>query len=215
MRSISSAIISFVIFYIGLCLPKDERKQCMTRGCLFYLSFIMLIIAFTLMILGLWWNDDFRLRKVKYMEFYPTNEYREVTLQVGLNSVQLGNTDKLFSDGLEEDEYIYFDDSKGFCYEDGCVIGGTYDQTLKVLYSQWGFDHKFYVKRTEAKKIKLELTQEEISILSNGLICLIDNAYKAEKLTCETSIIKALDESVKIYQKLNQKICNSVSKMEW
>lgn len=41
------------------------------------------------------------------MEFYPTNEYREVTLQVGLNSVQLGNTDKLFSDGLEEDEYIY------------------------------------------------------------------------------------------------------------
>lgn len=88
------------------------------------------------------------------MEFYPTNEYREVTLQVGLNSVQLGNTDKLFSDGLEEDEYIYFDDSKGFCYEDGCVIGGTYDQTLKVLYSQWGFDHKFYVKRTEAKVIK-------------------------------------------------------------
>nr|UVY35637.1 MAG: hypothetical protein [Bacteriophage sp.]UWD57330.1 MAG: hypothetical protein [Bacteriophage sp.]UWG79028.1 MAG: hypothetical protein [Bacteriophage sp.] len=53
MRSISSAIISFVIFYIGLCLPKDERKQRMTRGCLFCLSFIMLIIAFTLMILGL------------------------------------------------------------------------------------------------------------------------------------------------------------------
>ena len=49
------------------------------------------------------------------MEFYPTNEYREVTLQTGLNSVQLGNTDKLFSDGLEKDEYIYFDDSKGFC----------------------------------------------------------------------------------------------------
>lgn len=53
------------------------------------------------------------------MEFYPTNEYREVTLQTGLNSVQLGNTDKLFSDGLEKDEYIYFDDSKGFCDEHG------------------------------------------------------------------------------------------------
>lgn len=51
------------------------------------------------------------------MEFYPTNEYREVTLQVGLNSVQLGNTDKLFSDGLEEDEYIYFDDSKEYVTE--------------------------------------------------------------------------------------------------
>ena len=63
MRSISSAIISFVIFYIGLCSPKKERKQRMIRGCLFCLSFIMLIIAFTLMILGLWWNDDFRLKK--------------------------------------------------------------------------------------------------------------------------------------------------------
>lgn len=53
MRSVSSAIISFVIFYIGLCLPKKERKQHMTRGCLFCLSFIMLIIAIILMILGL------------------------------------------------------------------------------------------------------------------------------------------------------------------
>lgn len=90
----------------------------------------------------------------EYMQFYPTNEYREVTLQVGLNSVQLGNTDKLFSDGLEENEYIYFDDSKGFCYEDGCVIGGTYDKTLNVLHSlKWCFNHKFYVKRTESKKL--------------------------------------------------------------
>ena len=64
------------------------------------------------------------------------------------------------------------------------------------------------------RKNKLEFTPEEISILSNGLICLIDNAYRAEKLTCETSVIKALNESAEIYQKLNQKICNSVSRME-
>ena len=69
-------------------------------------------------------------------------------------------------------------------------------------------------KMNNNRKIKLELTPEEISILSNGLICLIDNAYKAEKLTCETSVIKALNESAEIYQKLNQKICNSVSRME-
>ena len=94
------------------------------------------------------------------MEFYPTNEYREVTLQTGLNSVQLGNTDKLFSDGLEEDEYIYFDDSKGFCYEDGCVIGGTYDKTLNVLHSlKWCFNHKFYVKKNKIEKQKEEARQ--------------------------------------------------------
>lgn len=63
-------------------------------------------------------------------------------------------------------------------------------------------------------EIKLELTSEEISILSNGLICLIDNVYRAEKLTYETSVIKALDELAEIYQRLNQKICDAVSGME-
>ena len=43
------------------------------------------------------------------MEFIPTNEYREISLQEGLNQVRLGNTDKLFSDGLDGDEYIYWD----------------------------------------------------------------------------------------------------------
>lgn len=82
------------------------------------------------------------------MEFIPTGEHREISLQEGLNQVQLGNTDKLFSDGLDGDEYIYWDDNKGFCYEDGCVIGGTFDQTLNVLYSlKWCLYHKFYIKK--------------------------------------------------------------------
>ena len=82
------------------------------------------------------------------MEFIPTNEYREISLQSGLNQVQLGNIDKLFSDGLDENEYIYWDNNKGFCYEDGCVIGGTFDQTLHVLHSLgWCWGHKFYIKK--------------------------------------------------------------------
>lgn len=82
------------------------------------------------------------------MKFIPTNEYREISLQEGLNQVQLGNTDKLFSDGLEEDEHIYWDHNKGFCYEDGCIIGGTYDQALNRMHSlKWCFHHKFYVKK--------------------------------------------------------------------
>ena len=48
------------------------------------------------------------------MEFISTNEHREISLQECLNQVQLGNTDKLFSDGLDTDEYIYFDHNKGF-----------------------------------------------------------------------------------------------------
>lgn len=84
------------------------------------------------------------------MEFTPTNEYREISLQEGLNQIQLGNANKLYSDGLEEDEYIYWDNNKGFCYEDGCVIGGTFDQTLDRLYAlKWCFHHKFYVKNNK------------------------------------------------------------------
>ena len=52
MRSVSSAIISFVIFYIGLCQSKKERKDRMIRGILFSISYMMLLAAFVLMIFG-------------------------------------------------------------------------------------------------------------------------------------------------------------------
>ena len=81
------------------------------------------------------------------MQFIPTKEYKEISLQEGLNQLQLGNVDKLYSDGLETEEYIYFDNSKGFCYEDGCIIGDTFDRVLHVLHSlKWCFSHKFYGK---------------------------------------------------------------------
>ena len=52
------------------------------------------------------------------MEFIPTDEYMEVSLQEGLNALQIGQTDKLFSDGLDDYEYICFDKEKGFCCND-------------------------------------------------------------------------------------------------
>lgn len=81
------------------------------------------------------------------MQFIPTKEYKEISLQEGLNQLQLGNIDKLYSDGLDAEEYIYFDNNKGFCYEDGCIIGDTFERTLYVLYSlKWCFSSKFYRK---------------------------------------------------------------------
>lgn len=82
------------------------------------------------------------------MQFIPTDDYREVSMYAGLNAIQIGNADKLYSDGLDANEYIYFDHVKGFCYEDGYSIGGTYDQTVDILHSlKWCFSHKFYVKK--------------------------------------------------------------------
>ena len=84
------------------------------------------------------------------MEFVPTDEYIKVSLQEGLNALQIGRTDKLFSDGLDDYEYIYFDKEKGFCYEDNCVIGSTFDQTLDRLHSVgWCFKHNFFIKEGE------------------------------------------------------------------
>lgn len=82
------------------------------------------------------------------MEFIPTNEYIEISLQEGLNALQIGQADKLFSDGLDNYEYIYFNPKKGFCYEDNCVIGLTFNQTLIRLQSVgWCYKHKFFIRR--------------------------------------------------------------------
>lgn len=82
------------------------------------------------------------------MQFIPTDDYREVSMYAGLNAIEIGNTDKLYSDGLDANEYIYVDPVKGFCYEDGCIIGGTYDQTVDTLHAlKWCFHYKFYVKK--------------------------------------------------------------------
>lgn len=80
------------------------------------------------------------------MIFEATNEFKEVSLEEGLNLLQLNKASKLYSDGLDENEYITFN-SQGFCYEDGCVIGSTVNGVLKTLLSlKWVLYHKFYVK---------------------------------------------------------------------
>ena len=38
----------------------------------------------------------------------------KVSLREGLNTLQIGKTVKLFSDGLDNHEYIYFDKEKGW-----------------------------------------------------------------------------------------------------
>lgn len=81
------------------------------------------------------------------MIFEATEEYKEVSLVEGLSLLQLNKVSKIYSDGLEENEYIEFEPQKGYCYEDGCVIGGTLDIALKRLISlKWVLHHKFYVK---------------------------------------------------------------------
>lgn len=102
MRSISSAIISFVIFYIGLCFPKKEIKQHMIRGSILCLSCVILIVSFILMILGLWWKDNSRLEKsfMLKMEVIMLTEKEIQIVMNALNGTPTLTTSK-FADKIE------------------------------------------------------------------------------------------------------------------
>lgn len=81
------------------------------------------------------------------MEFIPTKKHTEVSLEHGLSLLKSKEIDKLYSDGLCADEYIYHDKDKGFCYEDGCVIGRTIINTYERLNKlEWIANSNFYVE---------------------------------------------------------------------
>lgn len=87
------------------------------------------------------------------MEFIPTTNHKEIDIANGLLYLQEHEGTKLYSDGLEENEYIYYESGKGFCYEDHCVIGRTLSKTLQVLRSlKWCFYHKFYIDNKNEEK---------------------------------------------------------------
>lgn len=51
-----------------------------------------------------------------------------------------------------------------------------------------------------------KFTQEELIILSDGLLALMNNVYKAQKLIRNEKIREELDREVDKYQELNLKV---------
>ena len=62
-------------------------------------------------------------------------------------------------------------------------------------------------------KIKLELTSQEISILSNAMNLLII-IREASRPSHDKTVNKELDELIREYQKINKKLCDAVTGME-
>ena len=62
-------------------------------------------------------------------------------------------------------------------------------------------------------KIKLELTSQELSILSNAMNLLII-IREASRPSHDKTVNKELDELIREYQKINKKLCDAVSGME-
>lgn len=84
-----------------------------------------------------------------------------------------------------------------------CYLIILYDYGEEVTFNKQGFIEHF----TELK-VSLELTPEEINMLSNGMLCLIKNAYQAKSLSYDNKVNKELDEVIIRYQKLNKRLYN-------
>ena len=93
------------------------------------------------------------------MDFTADNKYVKVSFETGMNLLELGYISRLYSDGLDETEYIYYDKNMGFCYEDNCIIGEDKYAALNFLYSLgWYKDHNWYItKSINLLNILLEL----------------------------------------------------------
>lgn len=103
---------------------------------------------------------------------------KEVTLAYGLNLLLLGKIKKLYSDGLESNEYIYCDKGR-FYYEDDCMIGNSYFNTLTTLLMlEWSLRYHFFVKETYTEDKSREYKFYEKEVAENGYFSLGEYNHK-------------------------------------
>lgn len=55
----------------------------------------------------------------------------------------------------------------------------------------------------------ISLTDREATLLSDGLLTMIENAGQAKRLVCDTASQNAIDAYVKELQALNTKLCHT------
>lgn len=53
----------------------------------------------------------------------------------------------------------------------------------------------------------IDFTERELTLLSDGLLTMIENAGQAKRLLCDSDSQKVIDKYVKELQALNNKIC--------
>lgn len=126
---------------------------------------------------------------------------REVTLAYGLNLLNLGLVEKLYSDGLDSDEYIYCKD-RAFYYEDNCMIGDSYFRTLTTLFElEWPLNHKFYVKEdfTDNKCVEFQYYIDEMK--KYGCYVLLKDSIKMLGVTEDNKYCIVRDGKKKVLGK--------------
>lgn len=75
-------------------------------------------------------------------------ECRTVTFEEGLKYLREHEGTRMYSDGLDANEYIVYNKDH-YEYEDGCYIGKDIveiDERLKGIENSWIPSHKFYIE---------------------------------------------------------------------
>lgn len=83
---------------------------------------------------------------------YNVNDYKQVSLSEGLEYIRNHEGEKLFSTGLEEDEYIIFVKNH-YEYEDGCYLGRNEYELIERICGNhsaiddcWIYKYELFVK---------------------------------------------------------------------
>lgn len=94
-------------------------------------------------------NDIHICNKCFAMKFSSENGV-EIDLFKGLSICAAYDNMRLYSDGLQSNEYIHYVKGIGLCYEDGARIGKDEFDTLTVLDSlEWTRKSKFFLRTEE------------------------------------------------------------------
>ena len=62
---------------------------------------------------------------------------------------------------------------------------------------------------TQMKHTSLNFSERELTLLSDGILNMIENAGQAQRLVCDTESQKAIDIHIKELQALNRKLCTT------
>lgn len=112
---------------------------------------------------------------------YIDDKYHEIDIQRGLELLKSGDICQLYSDGLEDDEYIWYDnETESFKYEDNCTISQSIDGVIKIIEA-WSENHKFYYQSYKSIVInyiekfaqnKEKIIHAENTNVENPLFCM-------------------------------------------
>lgn len=108
--------------------------------------------------------------------------------------------------------FVLPDDDNYYSLYAGHWLDNTESMKLAIIGKVKGDKFDFMDKEKELSlDYFAKFTKDELSTLSNGLLCLIENINNAEKLIYDEKNIDELEKLKNKYRELNQKVCKMMS----